>query len=104
MGGAALFAKQLETFRRLCVGCLVLDCIFALIYSLTFIDDSSRPPPSTAHCSSPGEQHWREISILGLAISAAFAIVTASAHSTIACKVSWTKGQMQRVTQAGWGL
>jgi len=87
----------LERVRNWCIGCLVLDCIFVLIYALTALASSVATPKTRCY-----EEHgygWHTVVAFAFTASAMVAMSGATTHATAACAARITDRQLSMINK-----
>lgn len=93
----------LERLRNLCISCLVLDCIFILIYGLTALSSASISRKTV--CYEAHGYTWHNTITFTFAISAFAAAIGGRVHSSISCSSpAMTEQQLNAVLRFAHGL
>eukprot|EP00928_Gymnodinium_smaydae_P080217 TRINITY_DN63968_c0_g1_i1.p1 TRINITY_DN63968_c0_g1~~TRINITY_DN63968_c0_g1_i1.p1 ORF type:complete len:283 (-),score=54.76 TRINITY_DN63968_c0_g1_i1:70-918(-) len=96
----------MERLRTLCVTCLVLDCIFVLIYGLTAVhlSDAHVMLVHSERCQQASGANWQMAVLFTYAASAVAALLGAVVHGRMSCSITWTKAEMIKVSHFAHGL
>mmetsp|Transcript_34012 Transcript_34012/g.87948 ORF Transcript_34012/g.87948 Transcript_34012/m.87948 type:complete len:349 (-) Transcript_34012:87-1133(-) len=99
MAGDCCFQGRppLERLRNLCVGCLVLDSLFVLLYGLSALG-SARSKDKYA-CYEEHGYFWYNVVNLAFAVSSVVAVGGATVHGIISCAASIQVQQLANVSR-----
>mmetsp|Transcript_126579 Transcript_126579/g.405172 ORF Transcript_126579/g.405172 Transcript_126579/m.405172 type:complete len:342 (+) Transcript_126579:67-1092(+) len=99
MAGDCCFQGRppLEKLRNLCIGCLVLDSLFVLLYGLSAL--GSAQSKDKYACYEEHGYFWYNVVNLAFAVSSVVAVGGATVHGIISCAASIQVQQLANVSR-----
>mmetsp|Transcript_20780 Transcript_20780/g.44367 ORF Transcript_20780/g.44367 Transcript_20780/m.44367 type:complete len:304 (+) Transcript_20780:60-971(+) len=94
--------SPLDRLRNLSITCLVLDAIFALLYGVSALKDSTSE--EKLQCYKDYGYYWHNVVELAFAVSSVAAVCGIAIHASISCAASFQDRQLVNANYFGHGL